>query len=61
MLFVPFNPDSHQAILRIFGDRTRSLNRMQRPHVHFGSIIPHDDKYRYYVGARGDVVCSVYI
>lgn len=54
MLFVSFNPDSHQATLRIFGDHTRSLNRLQRPYVHFGNMIPHDDNYRYY---RGDVVC----
>lgn len=61
VLFVSLNPDSHRTTLRIFVDHTRSLNRLQRPYVHFGSIIPHDDEYRYYVGARGDVVCWVYI
>lgn len=47
MLSVSFNADSHQPTVRIFGDHTCFLSRLQRPNVDIRSIILHNDKHRY--------------
>lgn len=49
VLSVSFHADSHQPTVRIFGDHTCSLSRLQRPYIHIGNIIPHNDKHRYFM------------